>query len=597
MKQIAITLLLTGSMLLLGCSGDTGSSATSKASKEDGANGEEKIPAKSTFPVAADWQALDMAAACTSDIISTADRESKNQFTFNGGRLASASWQRKNRSPEPGVPDDGRVQIPGVTPAGFFQVRMPPHKNAILLSGPEGVQPEPVTVELVAGERRRYSELAILQSSCWGEGTLQVLLRYETGAETTAALPVFDWSVKGRTAPLPAEVRVAVRLHGIHPKFGAPAEMHAHRIPVDPKRTLRSLTLSIGSLRPLKGVQPQVGRQRFTSAVFGLSAQPVSTIATAGEQKPAPVTSPEEAAPLPARPAKSAAPSRPAGSARTTLAFTEDGQGYLRFDTGIVKGRLKKDGNGDFFKPISFVDPAVPMDNNRGLLVPYRFLTPRKRYGFGSWEWPRTGRILPDGAAELAWAEAPGRPFRFTATYAWTAANTLDLRIAFTPAENLEKFELFVGSYLKQFTKAVVYVKDSGDGEPGFVDTPGGKGKKQLFPRDEGVVPMIRDGRWQHPPYPNDWTFRSWLQAPLGVKSQPKTGVAVVIMAPPEDCFAVSMFEQNAPLGCYYLSLFGKDVKKGQTLVGRARMVFGKNITNEDALRMYREYLDTLGGR
>jgi len=234
------------------------------------------------------------------------------------------------------------------------------------------------------------------------------------------------------------------------------------------------------------------------------------------------------------------------------------------------------------------------MDNNRGLLVPYRFLTPQKRFGFGSWEWPRTGRILASGAAELAWAETSDRPFRFTATYAWTAADTLDFSVVFTPGVDLEKFELFVGSYFKQFTKAVVYVRDAGDGKPGFVDTPKEKGEAQLFPRGEDVIPMIQDGRWKHPPYPNNWMFRQAFQAPLGIKSEPKSGVTAVIMAPPEDCFAVSMFEQKSGLGCYYLSLFGKDVKKGQTLTGHARMVFGRNITDGQAVQKYQEYLKGL---
>ncbi len=288
---------------------------------------------------------------------------------------------------------------------------------------------------------------------------------------------------------------------------------------------------------------------------------------------------------------QSGLPGKPAGA---SLAFTEDGQGNLVFNTGVVKGSLKKDGQGDFFRPISFIDPPLPMDNNRGLLVPYRFLTPQKRFGFGSWEWPRTGRILANGAAELAWAETADRPFRFTATYAWKAADTLDFTVVFTPGVDLEKFELFVGSYFKQFTKAVVYVKDAGDGKPGFVDTPKEKGGAQLFPRGDDVMPMIQDGRWKHPPYPNNWTFRQTFQAPLGVKSEPKSGVAAIIMAPPEDCFAVSMFEQNAGLGCYYLSLFGKDVKKGQTLTGHARMVFGKNITDGQAIQKYQEYLNDL---
>ncbi len=748
------------------------------------------------------WVPLDISAACTADIISTDSRKSADQFTFNGGRLASASWLRKNGYPEPGLPDDGRVQIPGATPSDVFQVNRPPAKNAILLSGPEGVQPRPVTLELAGGERCRYSELAILHCACWGSGTLRVLLRYASGATVSLTIPAFSWGEKGRPGPLTAEVRVAVASRDTHPTGGSSVEMLSLRIPTDPQRMLNSLTFSFESSTPPKGVEKREGSQRFTVAIFAISAKSVArpevmTQMPGGTQEPltgasmgtvprqtldllaltdpvkdcitvtagashsrsnnwerhdkaityisdggsgkimAPVVIkarsyeievgyerlsgsgrlhadlpidglkivpvyldapgfgminsrgkkwPAEKGPrgrgvirldralngTPDRitvrvdgeemvnwtgdinsvihrveamphqgtglyshkdsykitawtlrifegeatvlrkdaptadtgrqsapgqePPQSAAtqsglPGKPAGA---SLAFTEDGQGNLVFNTGVVKGSLKKDGQGDFFRPISFIDPPLPMDNNRGLLVPYRFLTPQKRFGFGSWEWPRTGRILANGAAELAWAETPDRPFRFTATYAWEAADTLDFTVVFTPGVDLEKFELFVGSYFKQFTKAVVYVRDAGDGKPGFVDTPKEKGGAQLFPRGDDVMPMIQDGRWKHPPYPNNWTFRQTFQAPLGVKSEPKSGVAAIIMAPPEDCFAVSMFEQNAGLGCYYLSLFGKDVKKGQTLTGHARMVFGKNITDGQAIQKYQEYLNDL---
>ena len=67
--------------------------------------------------------------------------------------------------------------------------------------------------------------------------------------------------------------------------------------------------------------------------------------------------------------------------------------------------------------------------------------------------------------------------------------------------------------------------------------------------------------------------------------------MTVVIMAPPQECFAVSMSQQEAGLGAFYLSLFGKDVAKGQSLTGHARMVFGKNISDERALQKYQEYL------
>lgn len=138
------------------------------------------------------------------------------------------------------------------------------------------------------------------------------------------------------------------------------------------------------------------------------------------------------------------------------LAFRTDTSGNLIFDTGVVKGVFQKDGLGEGIQRAQFTGADTPFDINHGLLVPYRFLTPQKRFGFGSWEWPRTGRIGPDGSAELHWASASDRPFHFSTIYQWKAADTLDLTIVFTGETNLGKFELFLGSYFtnSMFTKA-----------------------------------------------------------------------------------------------------------------------------------------------
>ncbi len=274
------------------------------------------------------------------------------------------------------------------------------------------------------------------------------------------------------------------------------------------------------------------------------------------------------------------------------LSFHLDGTNNLAFDTGVVKGSLQKDGRGEALKPVNFIEPDVAIDSNHGLFVPYRFLTPQRRYGFGSWEWPRTGKVLDNGAAELNWAGTSERPFNFSTVYRWKSTDTLDLTVFFTPQTNLEQFELFLGSYFQKFSKAKAYVQDAGNGSAGFVEWAGDKARDmQFFPKSVQVLPMINDGRWTFPPYPQHLAIRPTLAAPLGMKVQPESGVTVVVMSLPEDCFAVSMAQQGAQANALYLSLFGKDVRQGQTLTGHARLVFGRNISDEQALQKYAEYL------
>jgi len=275
------------------------------------------------------------------------------------------------------------------------------------------------------------------------------------------------------------------------------------------------------------------------------------------------------------------------------LAFKLDEKGNFVFDTGVIKGSLAKEGKGPALQATD-VATNTPINHANGLLIPYRFLIQEKRFGVGAWEWPRTGKLLDDGAAEIQWASTDERPFDVKATCRWKAADTLDMTLTFAAGRDLEKFELFVGSYFKNFPKSRAYVKDAGDGKPGFVESPKDKGDWHCYPKNDEVLSIIKDGRWKHPPYPLTWTIRPALAAPLGMRQQPETGLTVLIMAPPQDCFAMFTPEQNMSLGSFYFTLFGKDVKKGETLTSRPRLVFGKNITDEQAVAKYQEYLKDL---
>lgn len=273
------------------------------------------------------------------------------------------------------------------------------------------------------------------------------------------------------------------------------------------------------------------------------------------------------------------------------LSFQFDADTNLIFDTGVVKGHLQKEGSGDGLKQVIFENSDVRIDGNRGLLVPYRFLTAQKRYGLGSWEWQRTGLVLSNGNAELRWAGVAARPFNFCAVYSWKTNDTLDFTVFFTPQGDLPQFELFLACYFQNFTRAMVFAQDAGNGKRGFAEAMKARGEMQLFPRGQDVLPMINDGRWNYPPYPNHWAIRTNFASPLGIRTDPKSGVSVLMMSPPGECFAVSMSQQESPLGANYLSLFGKDARDGQTLTAHVRLVFATNVNESLALQKFKEYI------
>jgi hypothetical protein len=69
-------------------------------------------------------------------------------------------------------------------------------------------------------------------------------------------------------------------------------------------------------------------------------------------------------------------------------------------------------------------------------------------------------------------------------------------------------------------------------------------------------------------------------------------------MAPPGDCFAVSLpYNKTPPDGVaghqsLYLSLFGQDLMAGETARAAARLVIGQNLTDQQAVELYGKYLE-----
>jgi hypothetical protein len=82
------------------------------------------------------------------------------------------------------------------------------------------------------------------------------------------------------------------------------------------------------------------------------------------------------------------------------------------------------------------------------------------------------------------------------------------------------------------------------------------------------------------------------LAGALAMRRDPARGVVALVMAPPEDCFAVLSPHGAEGHRSLYLSLIGRDVKAGGRAAARARLVVGKGITDAGAVERYDAYLN-----
>jgi hypothetical protein len=262
------------------------------------------------------------------------------------------------------------------------------------------------------------------------------------------------------------------------------------------------------------------------------------------------------------------------------LAFLASGTNEFAFDTGVLKGKLRAGGKSTGLSSVVHVPTGVTLDSSMGLFGHYRVFSANKRYGTAAWDWPSDARLRQDGSVEVRWPSAEDRPFELRAVYRWAAPDTLDLETSVQAKTNLAKFESFLASYFAEgFTNSCVYARSNG--QSWLMSAEKSEGIWQAFPRDDQAVSIIQDGRWKFPPSPVDWAIGPRLAKPLGIRRCPANDLRALLMSPPQDCFAVLTPIETEPHRSMYLSLFGKDLKAGETARARARLMVRSNLRSE----------------
>jgi len=278
---------------------------------------------------------------------------------------------------------------------------------------------------------------------------------------------------------------------------------------------------------------------------------------------------------------------------RGALAFAASGKQFA-FDTGCMKGVLRPQGRPIGLASVIDVATGAAISRSFGIFSHYRLLETANRYGHAAWDWPSKSNLLAGGVIEAVWTADQEHPFDLKAIYRWAKPDTLDLVTTVTARKDLARFEVFLASYFNGFAESWVYAKGPAetDGKAAFVEASRDEGVWQMFPRDERAIELIRDGRWKQPPNPVQWVIRPTLIGPLAMRRDRRTGLVALVMAPPEDCFAVATPHSEEGHRSLYLSLYGQDVKAGQTAAARSRLVIRPAVSFERAERIYEEYLN-----
>ncbi|MFO1499570.1 MAG: hypothetical protein U1G07_14465 [Verrucomicrobiota bacterium] len=255
------------------------------------------------------------------------------------------------------------------------------------------------------------------------------------------------------------------------------------------------------------------------------------------------------------------------------------------FETGMLRGALHAGGKSLGLTSVTHLPSGRRIDASNGLFSHYRIFTQGTRYGGGAWDWPATARLASNGVVDVHWLPASNRPFDLAARYRLRAPDVVEVETTVLPSTNLPSFESFLASYFSDgFTNSAVYVETTrGDQIMACLEPVlAAHGIWQVFPRDEGAVKVLRDGRWRLPPNPVEWTVGPRLSRPLAVRREPTTGLSVVLLSDPAECFAVASPHQSEPHRSVYFSLFGRDLAAGRPVTATARLWITMNPTVDE---------------
>lgn len=276
------------------------------------------------------------------------------------------------------------------------------------------------------------------------------------------------------------------------------------------------------------------------------------------------------------------------------LRFVQGEDGAFHFDSGVLKGELRHQGESIGLVPVTYTADGAEITGGEGLFNHYRVFTRGHRYGYGARRWPSMAELHDDGSVEVIWPVTEERAFELRGTYHWVSPNTLDL-VTFIHAESkLEAFEVFLASYYQPpFTDSRVWASHDprGGDEAGFVSAEEALGLWQAFPRDEHAAAVINDGRWDMEPHPLDWTMLPNYALPLAIRRDPNTGLTVVVLAQRDGCFGIFTPYGQEKHYSNYMSFFGHDIAAGASASVRSRLVVLSNPSDEDILGIANDFL------
>lgn len=286
-----------------------------------------------------------------------------------------------------------------------------------------------------------------------------------------------------------------------------------------------------------------------------------------------------------------------------------DGRGdpgqVLDFDTARISGTIRLEG------AYHGVTRLVDKESGRQLIDPrYAALNLFKLMSVNLvMGQPRNmNRVCVVGTnfAEIRWPPTEMHRCEMVARYDVRDVGAIDLTVTVRSLAAYQHYELFLSSYLDRTLEPLVYLKSRNSGAGDLIQPTVNdvfRGCVLVFPRDANTAKHCLDGRWERNeggvPVVQMCPVRHYAHC-LAILADPGRTRAVLLMADPRDCYAISTryhaaadADRLTTYSAFDFSMFGCDLAPGDERRVRVRLA----VTDADKdfsqpLKTYRAFLE-----
>lgn len=226
-------------------------------------------------------------------------------------------------------------------------------------------------------------------------------------------------------------------------------------------------------------------------------------------------------------------------------------------------------------------DAASPVIKDRALLNLEHYLA-KGRYADFLPRKLKQYALLKDAQVSVHFPPTEDWPLTSQLSYSFPEPNVIDAELTFEFDAPMEEFEVYFTSYMTaQFERRV---RVNGQ----WIKPDISESEQLLIPRDDKIAGRFNDGRWAFLADRQklaDYRF----DLPVMISQDADSGWTLVQMIEPGVCTHIA---PNLFAAGHNFIIGGWSVKKGEQRTARIRLLVGRNLSNEDVEKAYKEFAD-----